>query len=115
MVPRVSQDLTARRLRAQQLSAQDFRTAAEVVGAFGAIQAQDVLASRWAVGIRLPPGALTERGVAEALDSGALIRIHAMRWTWQLVAAADVRWLLALIGPRMVGKYRGRHAQLGLT
>jgi hypothetical protein len=106
--------LAAQRLRAQRLSKSDQASPATVVAAFGAIQAQDLAGSRWAVGLRLREGAVTERDVETALDSGSLIRTHAMRGTWQLIAPEDVRWILALVGPRTLAKYRSRRQQLGL-
>src|SRR5205823_2782689 len=35
------------------------------------------------------------------IDDGSLIRTHVLRPTWHLVAAEDIRWLLALTGPRV--------------
>lgn len=78
------------------------------------MQAQDPLGVRWAIGLRLPPGTVTEADIAREIDDGRLVRIHAMRFTWQLIAAEDVRWLIGLIGPRMLSRSAGRHAQLGL-
>ena len=37
-----------------------------------------------------------------------------MRGTLHVVAAEDVRWLLALVGPVFASANRARHAQLGL-
>jgi hypothetical protein len=44
--------LLVRRLRNQQLAASACRTPADVVGWFGAVQAQDQPGARWAVGQR---------------------------------------------------------------
>jgi hypothetical protein len=100
------------RLGAQRLSQSDFSSPEAVVAAFGAIQAQDLAGSRWAVGLRVQ-GIAAESDIEKALDAGSIIRTHAMRGTWQLVAAEDVRWLIALVGPRTVAKYRSRRKQLG--
>jgi hypothetical protein len=77
------------------------------------VQAQDYLGALWAVGLRLR-GAVGEADVERALAGGAIVRTHAMRWTWQLVAPADLRWLIALVGPRVIAGAAGRHRQLGL-
>jgi hypothetical protein len=107
--------LAAQRLRTQQLSQTDLSSPQEVVAAFGAIQAQDLAGSRWAVGLRLPEGAVNEHDLETALNSGSIIRTHAMRGTWQLIAPEDVRWLIALVGPRTLAKYKARRQQLGLS
>ena len=92
-------DVVARRLEAQQLSTHRFARPAELVAWFGAVQAQDYTSARWAVGQRLR--AATDADVERACDAGALIRTHVLRPTWHLVAAADVRWMLALTAPRI--------------
>ncbi len=78
----------------------------------GALQAQDFGAARWAIGVRLP-GA-TDASVAQALSAGAVLRTHLFRGTWQLVAAADLRWMLELVAPRVLAARAGRERQLGL-
>ena len=66
---------------------------------FGAVQAQEYPAARWALGLRAR--ALTDRLVAHAFDAGEILRTHAMRPTWHFVARADIRWLQMLTGPRV--------------
>lgn len=78
----------------------------------GAVQAQDYLGALWAVGLRL--GASTEMAVERALAEGTVVRSWPMRGTLHLVAAADLRWLLALLGPRVVARAARRHRELGL-
>ncbi len=102
------------RLHAQQIAASTCPSPAEVVSQLLAVQAQDPAAARWAVGLRVAGGAMTEAGVAAALAEGAVLRTHVMRWTWQLVSPTDVRWLLALVAPRLYRSYTRRHAELGL-
>ena len=91
--------LLRRRLRNQQLVAPVLRGAAEVVRAFGAVQAQEFAPARWAVGLRVT-GA-RDADVARAFDEGAILRTHVMRPTWHFVAPEDIRWLLALTAPRV--------------
>ena len=66
---------------------------------FGAVQAQEYPAARWALGLRAR--GLTDRLVAHAFDAGEILRTHAMRPTWHFVACADIRWLQMLTGPRV--------------
>jgi Winged helix DNA-binding domain len=105
--------LVAARLAGQQLSRHDFTGPREVVAWLGAVQAQDWAASKWAVGLRLPAGT-TDEAVERAVDQGEIVRIHALRWTWQLIAPQDVRWILALVAPRLMTKAVRRHRELEL-
>jgi hypothetical protein len=104
----------AQRLRAQQLAASACAGPGAVVSRLLAVQAQDPLAARWAVGVRLAGDAATEAAVDRALAEGTVLRTHVMRWTWQLVCPADLRWLLALVGPRLDRRYLPRRRELGL-
>jgi Winged helix DNA-binding domain len=106
--------LAARRLSVQQIALHAFTTPREVVTWLGAVQAQDYAAARWAVGVRLPNEAATDASIEDAVAVGAVIRTHALRGTWQLLAPADVRWMLALVTPRLVARSATRHRQLGL-
>ncbi len=78
----------------------------------GATQAQEPLAAKWAVGLRVE-GATTA-SVDGALASGAVVRTHALRGTWQLLAAADVRWVVDLVGAGQLRKAARRERELGL-
>jgi hypothetical protein len=102
----------ALRLASQLLGVHDRTSPAAVVAWMGAVQAQDFGASRWAVGVRLP-GA-TETDVARAISDGAILRTHLFRGTWQLVTAEDLRWMLDVIGPRVLAARARRERQLGL-
>ncbi|HET7036985.1 MAG TPA: crosslink repair DNA glycosylase YcaQ family protein, partial [Thermomicrobiaceae bacterium] len=75
-------------------------TPAEVVASLGAIQAQDFIGARWAVGLRLPGG--TEADIERALMDGSIVRTWPMRGTLHFVAATDVRWMLRLLTPRVI-------------
>ena len=106
-------DLAAIRFRQQLLAWTPFDRAVDTVSWFGAVQAQDYPAALWAVGLRTR-GA-TQRTMEEALAAGSIVRTWPLRGTLHLVAAADVRWLLALLGPGMVARSRRRMEQLGLA
>ena len=92
-------DLIRRRLANQHLAASTLRSPAEIVAWFGAMQAQEYPAARWALGLRAR--GLDDAAVAQAFDDGAILRTHAMRPTWHFVAPADIRWMQALTGPRV--------------
>jgi hypothetical protein len=65
----------------------------------GAVQAQEYTETKWALALRMrrASDALVER----ALATGAILRTHVMRPTWHFVSPADIRWMLALTGPRI--------------
>lgn len=106
-------DLARRRLYSQHIVATRCHTPGEVVAALGAVQAQDYPASKWAIGLRLPQA--TDADIEQAIADRAIVRTWPMRGTLHFVAAADVRWLLALLAPRVIGATAGRHRQLELT
>ena len=91
-------DLIRRRLANQRLSSSSCRTPADVVSWLGAMQAQDYPGAKWAIGLR---AAVTEDEVEHAVNDGAIVRTHILRQTWHFVARDDIRWMLALSGPRV--------------
>lgn len=101
------------RLVNQQLAISKLKTPKEVVDWMGAIQAQDYSMSKWAVGARLPGS--TDKSVESAINSGEIIRTHALRPTWHLVASEDVGWILELSAPQIKTAMRARDRELGLT
>ena len=87
---------------------------ARAVLAAAGIQAQDLGASQLAV--RARSSGLVVGDVVAACDGPpAVVRTWLMRGTLHMVAAADVRWLVALLGPGLVRGGRRRREQLGLT
>jgi hypothetical protein len=92
-------DLVARRLVAQRIAV-PAATPEEAVGRLGAVQAQDYLGALWAVGLRTK-GA-SEATVEHALAERKIVRTWPMRGTLHFLAAADVRWMTALLAPRVV-------------
>ncbi len=83
----------------QQISHQNFTNPAEVVHWLGAVQSQDYMGAKWAVGQRTI-GA-TDALVEEAFTSGTILRTHVMRPTWHFVSPEDIRWMLMLTAPRV--------------
>lgn len=100
------------RLDRQLISRPRFTTPAEVVAWFGAMQAQDYLAAQWALGLRTPKA--TRDTIESALADGSVIRTHLFRGTWQYVAPKDVRWMLGLVGARVIASGASRYREVGL-
>jgi Winged helix DNA-binding domain len=95
-------ELVEHRLAAQRISSTTFTRPAEVVAWLGAVQAQDYLGALWAVGLRLAEA--REGDVERALADRTIVRSWPMRGTLHFVAAADARWILELLAPRMIGR-----------
>ena len=92
-------DLARRRLASQHLIRPALSDPAEVVRVLGAVQAQDYGGAKWALGMRTR-GA-TDASIERAFAHGSIIRTHVLRPTWHFVTPADIRWMLALTGPRV--------------
>jgi hypothetical protein len=88
-------------------------TVAGVVEWFGAMQAQDLASGLWSLGVRLP-GA-TARAVTAALERREAIRTWPMRGTIHLVPPRDARWMLELMGARLLAAASARRQTIGLT
>ena len=105
--------LRARAQRLSELSASTDEGVASVVAAVCGVQAQDRRAA--ALAVRARSTGLTVADVERAqFADRSLVRTWAMRGTFHLLAAEDVRWLLALFGPTFVAAARRRFAELGL-
>jgi hypothetical protein len=105
----VSTNVVARRLANQRLVGPPYASLAEAVSRMGAVQAQDYAGAKWALGQRVHD--VTDAGVERALAHGTILRTHVLRPTWHLVAAVDIRWMLALTAPRiraLMGHYDRR-------
>jgi hypothetical protein len=68
------------------------------------------MGATWALAQRLD--GWTKADVDRAFDAGELIRTHVLRPTWHFVAPEDLRWLLALTGPRRIRGAAHRHRAL---
>lgn len=100
------------RLNNQFLLRRSFTTAAQVVKALGAVQAQDYVGAKWALALRMkkPTGAAIE----DAMTRGEIIRTHVLRPTWHFVTANDLRWMLALTAPRVSMRMKPYNTRMGL-
>jgi Winged helix DNA-binding domain len=95
------------RLRNQRLTGAKFKTAEEVVGWLGAVQAQEYALAKWSLGERTTD--LADSAVNNLLREGRILRTHILRPTWHFVLPADIRWMMALTAPRIAAQI-GRSA-----
>lgn len=108
-----NQNLLSSRLTNQRLIQSDFSTAQQMVGTFGAVQAQEFRSAQWGIGLRIPNS--TEKTIEKAFNQGKILRTHVLRPTWHFVHPRDIRNMLFLSAPRIrkiVGHYDRR---LGIT
>jgi len=101
------------RLARQHLIEQSLRQASEVVELLAAVQAQDYQGAKWALAQRLSGGA-SDSDIEKEIAGGAILRTHILRPTWHFVAAADIRWMLDLTGPRVKAQLGYYDRELGL-
>jgi winged helix DNA-binding protein len=107
----VADELLGVRLANQHLSAPQLEDPAELVAHMGAVQAQDYPAALWGLGLRLRNA--TSARLQQAFADGKFLRTHVLRPTWHFVAPADIRWMLALTGPRIKSVIRS-YTRFGL-
>src|SRR5215475_13338210 len=93
-------DIARLRLHNQRIAGATFGRPADVVAWMGAVQAQDYRGALWAVGLRMRNA--VEADIERALANRTIIRTWPMRGTLHFVAAADARWMLELLTPRIV-------------
>src|SRR5687767_13630333 len=108
-------DIVRYRLHNQFLSRPDFTEPEQVVKQLGAVQSQDYAGGKWALGLRMKGG--TDAALDKAFNEGRILRTHILRPTWHFVAPEDIRWMLALSGPRVhvVNGFLYRQQELGPT
>ena len=92
-------DIIRHRLHNQFLSQTDFTEPEQVVKCLGAVQSQDYAGGKWALGLRMKGS--TDAALDKAFNEGKILRTHILRPTWHFVAPEDIRWILALSGPRV--------------
>lgn len=83
-----------------------------MVSWLGAVQAQEYHVAKWAVGQRTT--SLEDVDVEQAFNDGDILRTHVLRPTWHFVARDDLRWLMALSGPRLQQTNASMYRKVGL-
>ena len=99
-------------MRNSHLTGEPFRSPEQTVRAHLAMQAQDYAPAKWSIGQR--SSGVSDEDVDRAVADGAIVRTHVLRPTWHFVAADDLRWLMALSGPRVQQGNTRRYGELGL-
>ena len=102
----LSFDIPVARLIHQRIAGKKFASPEDVVQWMGAVQAQDFLGSLWGIGLRTEHS--TEVDVERAIEQGRIVRTWPMRGTLHFVPAGDVRWMLALLTPRVLKRNAAR-------
>lgn len=100
------------RLLAQGLGTPTARTPVDAVRRLTAVQSQEPGHAFWSLALRST--ATTEAEVRAAYDAGAFVRTHVLRPTWHLLAAEDVRWVLATTADRVHRTNASMNRSLGL-
>lgn len=106
------EEIVRLRVTNQLLSRSSFQTPAEVVSWLGAVQAQDFMGGKWAIGRRLQR--CSEADIHSAINSKQIVRTWPMRGTLHFVSPADIRWMLRLLAVRMIPRMAPRFKQLEL-
>ena len=76
-----------------------FSDPCDVVNRLVAVQSQEYASAKWALGLRLDNA--VDADIENAFTNGSILRTHLLRPTWHFVLPSDIRWLLALTGPRV--------------
>jgi len=105
-------EIARRRIRNSRLTGERSAAPDEAVRWHLAMQAQEYGPAMWSIGQRSK--GLREADVDRAVTDGAIVRTHVLRPTWHFVARDDIRWLLALSGPRVQQGSSSRIRWLGL-
>ena len=96
-------------MHAQRLVCEPFVSPEAMVRWHLAVQAQDYPGAKWGIGQRCD--GVSDDDLDRLFDDGAILRTHVMRPTWHFVMPEDIRWLLALTGPRVEKGNAGRYRQ----
>ena len=106
-------DIARQRLVRSFLNGSPFTAGREVVRTLGAVQAQDYDGAKWALAQRTRAG-MTDQALEQEFAAGHIVRTHVLRPTWHFVDPLDIRWMLALTGPRIMASMApyNRHLEL---
>ncbi len=108
----IQPQLIKRRLNSQGVAAPRFESPHEVVRWLGAVQAQDLEAALYAVGLRMKSA--TADIVERAITERKIVRTWPMRGTLHFVPPEDAAWMTLLLGRRVNKKYAGQYRRAGL-
>ncbi len=105
-------DILSLRLYNQHLTSPQSTNPVDLVTHLGAVQSQEYIGAKWAVGQRLI-GA-TNESMDTAFNNGEILRTHVMRPTWHFVAPNDILWMQELTSPRVkrIMEYYNKNLEL---
>lgn len=106
-------ELISLRLHNQQILASKCQTPEAVVTQLGALQAQDYPGALWSIGLRHPGAMMAD--IEKAIMEKKIVRTWPMRGTLHFVTAKDIRWMLALLTPRVIAGTASRQKNLNLN
>ena len=92
-------DIAQQRFHNQHIARGKFEKPDEVVTWLAAMQGQEYAMAKWGVAQRMRE--INDAEMEQAFAEGKILRTHLLRPTWHFVAPADIRWVLALTGPRV--------------
>jgi len=105
-------DIARGRLHSQLIAGQHDHSLATMLQHMVALQAQDYYGCKWSVGLRLPGSC--DADVEQAIARKEVIRTWSFRGTWHLMHPHDVRWILSLIGSRVLARAASNFRREGL-
>jgi hypothetical protein len=108
----IALDIAHHRLYNQRIVQERLERPSQVVAWLGAMQAQDYASVKWAIGLRCCSA--TDAVIEQAIVNKTIVRTWLMRGTLHVAAASDVRWMLALLAPRLIANNARRSQQLEL-
>jgi hypothetical protein len=107
-----SNDIAIGRLESQHMGSNRIRSPAKLVSWLVAVQAQEYDGAKWSIGLRLRNK--TDKYIEDALKSKKIVRTWANRGTLHFVNSEDMKWLLKLMGPRLIRRSARRYRELEL-
>lgn len=99
------------RLSAQHLRGHRAADPVEAVRDLLAVQGQELPLARWSLAQRSTGD---DEQLRRLLDDGAVLRTHALRPTWHLLAPEDLRWVLRATSPRVIAASASAYRREGL-
>lgn len=108
-----ARELIQLKLVNQGLTSAKFKTCADVVSYFSAMQSQDYPMAKWAAGMRVRRA--SDSDIEMCVNSGDIIRTHILRPTWHFVSCKEIRWMMELSAPNLRKATRYVDRQVGLT
>lgn len=100
------------RLFSHRISKIKNKNSAEVASWLGALQGQDYFGTKWSIGLRLTNSKDSE--IEKAISEKKIVRSWPLRGTLHFTAAKDLRWMLSLLGPKLIRNNAKRYEELKL-